>query len=140
MREYIEASLGPRRFNLGIFAAFSLAGVLLAVVGMYGLVSYAVSQRRAEIGLRMAIGATEQDIRQMILREAAFLGTGGVVLGGCIAVFAQPLISRLAPDVSIPFLPAVSIASFLLVFVTLAALIPARRAARILPKLAMKQE
>jgi predicted permease len=140
MREYIEASLGPRRLNLGIFAAFSLAGVLLAVVGMYGLVSYAVSQRRAEIGLRMAIGATEQDIRQMILREAALLGTGGVVLGGSIAVFARPLTSRLAPDVSIPFLPAVSIASFLLVFVTLAALIPARRAARILPTLAMRQE
>jgi putative ABC transport system permease protein len=140
MREYVEASLGPRRFNLGILAAFSLAGVLLAVVGMYGLVSYAISQRSAEFGLRMAIGATEQDIRQMILREAALLGTAGVVLGGCVAVFAQPLISRLAPDVSIPFLPAVSIASFLLVLVTLAALLPARRAARTLPTLAMRQE
>jgi predicted permease len=140
MREYIEASLGPLRFNLGIFAAFSLAGVLLAVVGMYGLVSYAVSKRTAEIGLRIAIGATEQAIRQMILREAALLGTAGVVLGGCIAAFAQPLISRVAPDLSIPFLPAVSIASFLLVLVILAALLPASRAARILPTLAMRQE
>ena len=140
MREYVEASLGPRRFNLGIFAAFSLAGLLLAVVGMYGLVSYAVSQRSAEIGLRMAIGATEQDIRQMILWEAALLGIMGTVLGGIIAAFTQPLVSRLAQDVSIPFLPSISIASFLLVLVTLAALLPARRAARILPTVAMRQE
>lgn len=139
MREYIEASLGPRRFNLGIFAGFSLAGVLLAVVGMYGLVSYAVSRRTAEIGLRMAIGATEQDIRQMILREAALLGIAGTVLGGCVAAFVRPLVSRLTQDVSIPFLPAISIASILLVLVTLAAFVPARRAACILPILAMRQ-
>jgi putative ABC transport system permease protein len=140
MREYIEASLGPRRFNLSILAAFSLAGVLLSVAGMYGLVSYAVSQRRAEIGLRMAIGATERDIRQMILREAALLGIVGVMLGGCIGALAHHLVSRLAQDVSIPFLPAISIALFLLVLVTLAASLPARRAAGILPTLAMRQE
>jgi putative ABC transport system permease protein len=139
MREYIEAGFGPRRFNLGIFVAFSLAGVLLAVVGMYGLVSYAVSQRTAEIGLRMAIGATEQDIRKMILGEAAFLGIVGVVLGGSLAAFAHPLISHLAQDVSIPFLPAIEIAWFLLASVTLAALLPARRAARTAPTLAMRQ-
>jgi len=140
MREYIETSLGPRRLNLGIFAAFSLAGVLLAVVGMYGLVSYAVSQRRAEIGLRMAIGATEQDIRRMILREAVFLGTAGVVLGGCIAALSHTLVSRFAHDVSIPLLPAISIASFFLALVTLAALLPARRAAHVSPILAIRQE
>lgn len=55
MGDYVEAALGPRRFNLGLFAGFSLAGFLLAVFGFYGLVSYAVSDRRREIGLRMAI-------------------------------------------------------------------------------------
>jgi len=140
MHEYIEAGLGPRRYILGIFAAFSGAAVLLAMVGMHGLVSFAVSQRRPEIGLRMAIGATEQDIRKMILREATLLGVSGAVLGGSLAVFAQPLVSRLAPDASIPLLPAISIGSLLLVLVTLAASLPARRAARLLPVFVMKSE
>ena len=140
MREYIEAGLGPRRYILGIFAAFSGAGVFLAMVGMYGLVSFAVSQRTAEIGLRMAIGATERDIRKMILREAALLGVVGTAFGGSLAVFARPFVSRLAPEVSTPLLPTISIGSLLLVLITLAALLPARRAARLLPVLAMKSE
>ena len=68
MRQYLEASLGPRRFNLGLFGVFSFTAVLLAVSGLYGLVSYSVSQRRREIGLRMAIGATERDVQWLILR------------------------------------------------------------------------
>src|SRR6185295_1930668 len=70
MREQLDAWLGPRRFNLGLFGAFALTAVVLAVTGLYGLVSYAVSQRRPEIGLRMAIGASERDVRRMILRQA----------------------------------------------------------------------
>lgn len=103
MRDYTEAGLGPRRFNLGLFIAFSLTGVLLAVFGLYALVSYAVSQRQHEIGLRMAIGATEGDIDRMILRQAILLGLAGVALGGCFATIARPLVSRLAQDVSVPF-------------------------------------
>jgi putative ABC transport system permease protein len=140
MRDYIEAGLGPRRFNLGLFAAFSLTGVLLAVFGLYALVSYAVSQRQREIGLRMAIGATERDIHRMILRQAALLGLAGVALGGCLAAIAQPLISRLAQDVSIPLGPAIATTGLLLVLVTLAAWLPARRAARIPPTLALRGE
>jgi predicted permease len=140
MREYVEAGLGPRRFILGLFAAFSLTGVLLAVSGLYGLVSYAVSQRQREIGLRMAIGATERDIHRMILRQAALLGLAGVALGGCLAAVAQPLASRLAQDVSIPPRSAIATTGLLLVLVTLAAWIPARRAALIPPTLALRGE
>ena len=138
MRDYVEAALGPRRFNLGLFAAFSLTGVLLAVFGLYGLVSYAVSQRQREIGLRMAIGASERDIHRMILRQAALLGLAGTTLGCCVAAVAQPLVSRLAQDVTIPFRSAVATTVLLLVLVTLAAWLPARRAARIPPTLALR--
>jgi hypothetical protein len=117
MREYVEAGLGPRRFNLGLFAAFSLTGVLLAVFGLYGLVSYTVSQRQREIGLRMAIGATERDIHRMILRQAALLGLAGAALGGCLAAIAQPMVSRLAQDVSIPLRSAIATTGLLLVLV-----------------------
>ena len=58
MGQFVDAWLGPRRFNLGLFGAFALTSILLAVSGLYGLVAYAVSQRAQEIGLRMAIGAT----------------------------------------------------------------------------------
>jgi putative ABC transport system permease protein len=140
MRDYVEAGLGPRRFNLGLFAAFSLTGVLLAVSGLYGLVSYAVSQRQREIGLRMAIGATESDIRRMILGQAALLGLGGAALGGCLVAIARPLVSRLARDVSIPVALAITTTGLLLVLVTLAAWLPARRAARISPTVALRGE
>ena len=139
MREYIEASLGPRRFNLGLFAAFSVAGVALAIVGMYSLISYAVSRRKPEIGLRMAIGATEQDIRRMILRESSMLALAGIVLGGGCAVVVQLSVAGTA-SLSIPLLPAISIAVFLLVLVTIAASMPARRAARLSPVLALRRE
>jgi predicted permease len=140
MREYVEAALGPRRFNLGLFAVFSLTGVLLAGFGLYCLITYAVSQRRREIGLRMALGATERDIHRWILREAGLLGFAGAVLGLCCAGVARPLVSHLAQDASISLGSAVTTTGLLLVVVTAAAWLPARRAARIAPTLALRGE
>jgi predicted permease len=140
MRQYIDAWLGPRRFNLGLFGVFSLAAVLLAVSGLYGLVSYAVSQRRREIGLRMAIGASEHDVRRLILRQAAGLGAAGTSVGLCLAYVVRPLVSRIAQDLSIDPAVAAATAAFLMGLVTLAAWLPARRAARIQPLLALRGE
>jgi putative ABC transport system permease protein len=140
MRDYVEATLGPRRFNLGLFAAFSLTGVLLAVLGLYSLVSFTVDQRRQEIGLRMAIGATERGILQMIIREAVRLGLAGAALGGCLAAMARPLVSRLAKDVSISLPSVATTTALLLGLLILAAWLPARRAARIPPTLALRGE
>lgn len=140
MRDYVEAGLGPRRFNLGLLGAFSLTGVLLAVFGLYGLVSYAVSQRQREIGLRIAVGATERDIRRMILRQAGLLGLAGVALGGCLAAVARPLVSHFVQEVTVPVLPAIATTVLLLALVTLAAWLPASRAARIPPTLALRGE
>jgi predicted permease len=140
MREYVEAALGPRRFNLGLFGAFSLTGVVLAVLGVYALVSYTVSQRQGEIGLRMAIGATEGDIHRMILRQAALLAVTGAVMGCGVAAMAGPLVSRFARDTSIPLRSAITTTGFLLVLMVLSAWLPARRASRISPTLALRGE
>ena len=140
MRDYVESSLGPRRFNLGMFAAFSLTGLLLAVLGLYSLVSFTVSQRRQEIGLRMAIGATERGILRMIVREAVLLGLAGSALGGCLAAMSQPFVSRLAQDVSISVRSVTTTTALLLGLLILAAWLPARRAARIPPTLALRGE
>jgi predicted permease len=140
LREYVEAALGPRRLNLGLFGGFSLTGLILAVLGVYSLVSCMVSQRQREIGLRMAIGATEAAIHRMILRQAALLGVAGAALGAGFSVMAQPLLSRVARDVSIPPGWAIAAAGFLMIVTILAAWAPARRAARISPTAALRGE
>jgi predicted permease len=140
MRMFVDEWLGPRRFSLGLFTAFSLTAVLLAVSGLYGLVSYTVSQRQREIGVRMAIGATERDVYRLILREAARLGLAGAALGLCLAGAARPLASRLARDMSADPLVIAAATVLLIAVVMLAAWLPARRAARIQPTLALKGE
>ena len=140
MRMFVDEWLGPRRFSLGLFTAFSLTAVLLAVSGLYGLVSYTVSQRQREIGVRMAIGATERDVLRLILREAARLGLAGAALGLCFAGAARPLASRLARDMSADPLVVAAATILLIAVVMLAAWLPARRAARIQPTLALKGE
>ncbi len=140
MRQHLEASLGPRRFNLGVFVLFSFTAVLLAVSGLYGLVSYSVSQRRREIGLRMAIGATERDVERLILRQAAGLGIAGAVVGLCITGIARPFAARFAPDAAIDPAMAAAATALLVAVVMVAAWLPARRAARIQPTVALKGE
>jgi len=138
MRQYLDAWLGPRRFNLGLFGAFALTTVLLAVSGLYGLVAYAVSQRAQEIGLRMAIGASPGDVQRMILRQAAGLGIAGAIVGLCIAGVVWPLIRSMAQDDRVSPAVVATAAALLIAVVLIAAWLPARRAARIEPTLALR--
>jgi ABC-type antimicrobial peptide transport system permease subunit len=140
LHEFVADSLGPRRFNLALFAAFAATAVLLAVVGLYGLVSYAVSQRGREIGLRLAIGATPGDVQRMILRQAGRLGLAGTLVGAGVVAAGLPLVSSLVSAVDVAVSTAtVSVAATLLLAVVLtAAWWPARRAARIEPTVALR--
>jgi putative ABC transport system permease protein len=140
MRQYLEAWLGPRRFNLGLFAAFAVTAALLAFSGVHGLVSYAVSQRRAEIGLRMAIGATGGDVQRMIVRQAVALSIAGVTIGLGLTRAARPLIAGLVQEVSMSAPVVGSTVSLLVVVVLIAAWLPARRAARIDPAIALRAQ
>jgi hypothetical protein len=138
MREYVEAWLGPRRFSLALLISFSIAAAVLAITGLYGLVSYAVSRRRREIGVRMAIGATERDVRRLILGEAARLAVAGASVGLMIAAAARPLTSRIAHDVSVGPTSVVLTTALLISVVIAAAWLPAQRAARIRPAVALQ--
>jgi predicted permease len=138
MRQSVDAWLGPRRFTLGLFGAFALTAVFLAIVGLYGLVSYAVSQRTAEFGLRMAIGATPGDVQRMVFRQAALLGLVGSAVGAGLAAATWPLIAGFVHDVAItpPF--AVATSAGLVGVVLMAGWLPARRAARVEPTVALR--
>jgi putative ABC transport system permease protein len=138
MSRFIDDWLGPRRFNLGLFGAFALTTVLLAVLGLYGLVSYTVSQRVPEIGLRMAIGATHGDVQRMILGQAGVLAVIGVILGIAGAIAGRAYIARFVSDVRISPAATAFAAAMLVAVVLAAAWVPARRAARIEPTLALR--
>lgn len=138
MQQLVDTWLGPRRFNLGLFGAFAITAVLLAVLGLYGLVSYGISQRAPEIGLRMAIGATQRDVQRMILRQAAGVGLAGAAAGLAVAGAVRPLMSRIVADVTIDPAIAAATAALLIGIVLIAAWFPARRAARIDPTVALR--
>jgi putative ABC transport system permease protein len=142
MRRFVEESLGPRRFNLGLFGAFASTTLLLAVVGLYGLVSYTVSQRTQEIGLRMAIGASQRDVLRMILREALTHGIAGVLAGLGVAVAARRFVAATMPSLSAAAVAdgmvAMITALSMIAVVLLAAWVPARRASRIDPTTALR--
>ena len=140
MRQYLDAWLGPRRFTLGLFTAFAVTAIALAVSGLYGLVSYMVSQRSAEIGLRMAIGATTRDVFAMVLRQAAALGVGGTALGLAMTLAAKPLLAGISNQVEIGVPLFAATATLLVIVALVAAWLPARRAARIDPALTLRGE
>jgi putative ABC transport system permease protein len=138
MRQFVDESLGPRRFSLVLFASFAVTAIVLAVSGLYGLVAYAVSQRASEIGLRMAIGATHGDVHRMVLRQAAALAIAGSLVGLLVAIAARPLMRGMVQDAPIDLTVVIVTAASLMAVVLLAAWVPARRAARIDPTAALK--
>ncbi len=139
--DYISAAwFGPRLASLflGVLGAISL---LLAGVGLYGVMAYAVSQRTREIGIRMALGAEAESVLGMVLRRGLLLTLAGIAAGLAVSLAAAPRIAPLLYGVS-PADP-VSIAGaavFLLAVGGLASLIPALRATRVDPMVALRQE
>ena len=141
MRQLVADSIAPRRFQavlMGLFAGFAL---LLASVGIYGVVAYSVAQRTHEIGIRMALGASRADILAGVLFRAVALALTGAALGLAAAYELTPLLRSLLYGVS-AIEPSVFAASALLLVAVaaLAGLIPALRAARVDPMVCLRHE
>jgi ABC-type antimicrobial peptide transport system permease subunit len=120
-----------------------LMGLLLAVVGLYGLVAYSVSRRTREIGIRMAIGADRRQVVWMVLRQGLELGVAGVVVGLVVSVFACRLVTSSLSFVTFERVDPMifAVLPLLLVVVTvLATWAPARRASLIDPMRALRDE
>jgi putative ABC transport system permease protein len=124
-----------------IFGSIGVVGVLLASVGVYGVLAYSVSQRTREIGLRVTLGAGRNQIFRLIVGQGLALTATGVVIGLVLAAFGTPLARSLLYNVS-PFDPFSFVAvSLLLIGVALAAgYVPARRAMKVDPVVALRQD
>ncbi len=141
MTEYIAASLFGAKIAATLLGVLSTVGLLLAAMGLYGVLAYSVAQRTQEIGLRVALGAGRADVLRLVIRQGLQLTLFGIVAGALIAVGLGRFLSRMLYEVK-PADPAtlVSVAFVLIVVALLACYIPARRAVRIDPMTALHYE
>ncbi len=141
MDEAVAASVAQPRFRMLLVGLFALAATLIATCGLYGLMAYAVTQRRREIGVRMALGATRRDVLRLVLARALRIVAVGLIVGLAGAVGVTRVLQTFLFGVT-PTDPMVfTIVTLLLVAVGLiAAWLPARRATRIDPWAALRAE
>ena len=141
MEQYISESLSDQRLAAFLLGMFAVLALLLAAIGIYGVVSYSVTQRTHEIGIRMALGASKKDVLRLVLRQSLALVSVGVAVGIAAALGLTRLITSLLYHVK-PADPATYVAvSFALVGLALAAsYIPARRAMKVDPVEALRYE
>jgi predicted permease len=141
MEQVMASSLAPRRFSTLLLAIFAGMSVMLASIGLYGLLAYSVSQRKHEIGVRMALGAQSLDVIKLIVREGLSLTVFGIVVGLLAALALTRFITILLFSVS-PTDPAtfVGVSVILLAVTLLASYVPARRATRTDPIIALRAE
>ena len=139
LSEYITASLYPQKVASNLLTALGLTSLLLAAVGLYSVVTYAVSQRTQEIGIRMALGAQPGHVVRMVIYQGMVLTLTGLLAGIAGALATARLIASMLVNVSAAD-PAtfVGVALLLVVVALLASYIPARRAARVNPVVALR--
>jgi putative ABC transport system permease protein len=141
MTEVATGSIGPKRFQALLLGVFAGLAASLAAIGLYGLLAYAVVQRRQEIGVRIALGATEGAVRALVLREGSRLVLPGLALGLAAALALRRLLATLLFGVApldLPTLAAVALG--LTAVALLACLVPAARAVRVDPLAALREE
>jgi putative ABC transport system permease protein len=141
MDQVLSRSLSLRSFMMMLLSIFGVLALVLAAVGIYGVISFAVSQRTREIGVRMALGAKPVDVMRMVLREGMALVAAGVVLGVAASLMLTRLLEGLVYGVKVRDPLIFAVVNLLLVAVSLAACyIPARRATRVDPLEALRYE
>jgi predicted permease len=141
MDERMSNSVAQRRFQMLLLGAFATVALIIATVGIYGVISYAVSQRTHEIGIRMALGAQASDVLRMVIWRGMSLALIGVALGLGAALALTRVMKNLLYDVSATDPATFSLIALLLVGVALiASYIPARRATKIDPLQALRHE
>jgi putative ABC transport system permease protein len=139
--EVVHDSLGRRSFVLSLLAVFASLALILASVGLYGVVSQLVSQRGHEIGIRMALGAEPGVVKQMVLRQGLSLALAGLIVGIPMGLGTaralSTLLFRVSPADPFSFL---TVMLLLLIIAATASYVPARRAANTNPMVVLRHE
>jgi len=141
MDQVLAASIAARKFNMELLVTFAATALLLAAAGLYAVLAYLVSQRTREIGIRLALGARPRDVLYLIVKHGMKLTVLGVVLGIAGALAVTRLMSGLLFAVKPTDTATFAVASGVLVIVALlACYVPARRATKVDPLVALKYE
>jgi putative ABC transport system permease protein len=139
--EILEASVGPRRFTMALLGSFAAVALVLACVGLFGVMSYLVSQRMHDIGVRLALGALPGDIFRIVVGRGMALAAGGTLLGLGAAFWLsrslEALLFQVRPTDAFTFATVVIV---LLTVALVACAVPARRATRVDPVIALRYE
>jgi putative ABC transport system permease protein len=141
MQRWVDESLSRTKFQTGLLAVFAGLALVLAVLGIYGVMSYGVAQRTHEIGVRMALGAQQGDVSRMILSRGLILTIAGLVLGlagaSALSRYLETLLFEIKPADP---LTLAAVTGILLMVAIAAAYFPARRAAKVDPMVALRYE
>jgi len=141
MEQHLGLAMLPQRIGSAVLASFGTITAMLAALGLYGVMSYVVSQRTREIGIRVALGARTRDVRILVLRRALAVTLAGLALGLACAVAAARLLAAFLVDVS-PSDPATLlwVTGLFTIVALLASWLPAQRAAAVDPVRALRWE
>ena len=137
----ISDSVAEPRFNTFLLGIFAATAILLAAIGLYGLMAYSVSQRQREIGIRVALGAETRDVLGLVVREGLVLTLSGLAIGLVTAFAASRFLEAMLFQIATTD-PATygAVALVLLAVAFVASIVPARRAARVDPLIALRYE
>jgi putative ABC transport system permease protein len=141
LEEIVDRQLSTPAQSTALLTAFALLALLLASLGLYGVLSYAVTQRTGEIGVRMALGATSSEILLSFGERGLALTLAGLVIGLALAAIASRWMTTLLYGFRPDYIPTITVVSLILLGVAaLACLVPARRASRVDPVIALRSE